>query len=615
TCLLILTLLVMVWPGRRFYARAWSALQHRTTNMNTLVAIGTLAAFGYSVAGTLGLVPEVYYEAVIFIIALVLLGNTLEARARKQTSAALRGVIALQPATARVAGEGTPEEGAAEEREVKVEDLRPGDLLIVRPGERIAVDGRIEEGFSSVDESMLTGESMPVEKAPGEAVFGGTTNQTGSFRFRATAIGAESALARIVRVLREAQASRPPIQKLADRISAVFVPTVMGIAIVTFAAWLSLTQNSGQALSAAVSVLIIACPCAMGLAVPTAVMVATGKAARKGILIRSGEAFEVARRVNVVVLDKTGTVTEGKPAVTDFHVFGSSHESAVLSDLAGLEAHSEHPLARAVTDFALAKGITPGTAESFRAFPGKGATAIVGGHSVAAGTQLFLAELGVPDLTSSSVVIADIEKQGRTPLLVARDGELSAVLGVADRIRPGSRKAIAELRRLGLRVILLSGDRRAVAEAIAAEAGIDEVIAQVLPEGKVDTIRQLQKEGNVVAMAGDGINDAPALAQANVGMAMGTGAHVASDAADMTLMRADLGAVVDALRLSRQTMSIMRQNLFWSFLYNVIGIPVAAGVLYPEFGILLNPVMASGAMAVSSVSVVLNSLRLRGQAD
>ncbi len=589
---LALTTVVMVWPGRHFYSRAWTAARHRTSNMSTLVALGTLAAYFYSAASTLGFVSDFYYEAVILIIGLVLLGNTLEARARRQTSAALRSVLELQPPRARLLAD----DGA--EQDVPVEHVRSGDLLLVRPGERIPVDGRVEDGGSSVDESMLTGESIPIEKSTGSKVYGGTVNQTGSFRYRVTAVGADSALARIVRILREAQGSRPPIQRLADRISAIFVPAVVALAVLTFFAWRLTGNGFVPSFGAAISVLIIACPCAMGLAVPTAVMVATGRAAKAGILIRGGDAFEKARRVDTVVLDKTGTVTEGKPAVTYCDL-----PDEVLARVAAVERLSEHPLAAAVVSYAEARSLPRSAAEAFEATPGRGARARVDGRVVLAGNEPYLESSGI-DTAPVADRMGELAAAGKTPLLVAEDGRIAGVIAVADRIRPTSRQAIETLRRNGLRVILLTGDREATARAIAAEAGIDEVIAGVLPEGKVEAVKRLQAEGRIVAMAGDGINDAPALAQADVGLAMVTGAEIAAEAADITLMRPDLTALASALELSRRTMGVMKQNLFWAFLYNVIGIPVAAMGL-------LSPVIASAAMAFSSVSVVTNSLRLR----
>lgn len=602
--LLALTALVMAWPGARFYDRAWAAARHGTSNMNTLVALGTSAAFLYSVLGTSGIVHEVYYEAVILIIGLVLLGNTLEARAKRQTSVALRSLLQLQPPVARLIA---PNDTAID---VPVADVRPGDRVLVRPGERVPVDGVVENGESSVDESMLTGESIPVGKSPKSRVFGGTVNQTGSFQFRVTAVGAESALARIVSAMRQAQASRPPIQDLADRISAVFVPTVAAIALLTGLVWILAGGSGVQAFGATVSVLIIACPCAMGLAVPTAVMVSTGRAARAGILIREGAAFEKARRVDTVVLDKTGTVTQGRPVVTHFEILRP--HGILQSSLAALEAQSEHPLATAVVSWLKERGeVIPHAISEFRAVPGRGARGIVGGHEILAGNEGFMADSGIALDPTVNARIQSLGAAGKTVLLVAFDHSVAAVIGVADEIRSTSCDAVGRLRAAGLRVILLTGDREGTAQAIAKQAGIGEVIAGVLPEGKVEAVQRLQNEGRTVAMVGDGINDAPALAQADVGFAMGNGAEIAAEAADMTLMRSDLFAVVDALAISRRTMTVMKQNLFWAFIYNVIGIPVAAGALYPAFGLLLNPVLASAAMAFSSVSVVSNSLRLR----
>ncbi len=602
--LLGLTALVMGWPGAHFYARAWAAARHGTSNMNTLVALGTSAAFVYSALGTIGVVHEVYYEAVILIIGLVLLGNTLEARAKRQTSAALRSLLNLQPPRARLVG---PDGTAID---VPVAEVRPGDRILVRPGERVPVDGVVQDGQSSVDESMLTGESIPVEKSANSRVFGGTVNQTGSFQFRVTAVGAESALARIVAAMRQAQASRPPIQDLADRISAVFVPTVAAIALLTGLIWMLAGGSGVQAFGAAVSVLIIACPCAMGLAVPTAVMVSTGRAARAGILIREGGAFEKARRIDTVVLDKTGTVTQGRPVVTDFEILRPHPK--LESSLAALETQSEHPLASAVVSWVEERGaVVSHSVSDFLAVPGGGARGVVDGHEILAGNERFMADSGVAVDPSVSVSVQELATAGKTVLLVAFDHSVAAVIGVADQIRATSREAIGRLRAAGLRVILLTGDRESTARAIAKQAGIDEVIADVLPDGKVEAVARLQSEGRTVAMVGDGINDAPALARADVGFAMGSGAEIAAEAADMTLMRSDLFAVVDALAISRRTMTVMKQNLFWAFIYNVIGIPIAAGALYPAFGLLLSPVFASAAMAFSSVSVVSNSLRLR----
>ncbi|MFL6292130.1 MAG: heavy metal translocating P-type ATPase [Thermoanaerobaculia bacterium] len=611
--LLALAVGIMAWAGRHFYTRAWSSFRHHSADMNTLIAVGTGAAFLYSVLATAvpgfflrrGLQPDVYYEAVILIIALILTGNALEARAKSRTSAALRGLIALQPKTARVLR-------SHEEVDVPIEEVRGGDTVVVRPGERVPVDGEVLSGASAVDESMLTGESMPVEKGPGDRVIGGTINRTGAFRYRATALGADSMLARIVKLMREAQGSRAPIQRLADRISAVFVPVVLQIAIVTFVVWFVAADSAPavRAFAAAVAVLIIACPCAMGLAVPTAVMVATGRGAELGALIKGGEALQRAGDITHVVLDKTGTVTEGRPTVTDVVNMEGRQPEELLRLVASLEASSEHPLADAIVRHARDLGLSLAQTAEFQSVTGRGALGMVDGAALAVGNEKLMADYAVP----VEPLRADAERltaQGKTPVWVALDGRLAGLLAVADPIRPTSKEAIARLRRMGLQVVLLTGDNRRTAEAIASQAGIDRVVAGVLPEGKVEEVRRLQQEGAVVAMVGDGINDAPALAQADVGIAVGSGTDIAIEASDVTLMRGDLGGVADAIALSRRTMRTMKQNLFWAFIYNVVGIPIAAGALYPVFGLLLSPILASAAMAFSSVSVVANSLRLR----
>lgn len=611
--LLALTIGVMGWAGRHFYTRAWSAFRHHSADMNTLVAVGTGAAFLYSLVATFfpgffiarGLTPDVYYEAVLFIIALILLGNTLEARAKRQTSRALRALADLQPPTARVIREG-------DEVDVPVEAVHGGEIVLVRPGERIPVDGEVIAGASAVDESMLTGESLPVEKSVGSAVIGGTINRTGSFRYRATTVGADSVLARIVRLMREAQASRAPIQRLADRISGVFVPVVISIAIATFVVWFIAAPVApfARAFAAAVTVLIIACPCAMGLAVPTAVMVATGKGAGHGILIKGGEALQRAGELDVVVLDKTGTVTEGRPAVTDLLSADETDEAELLALAASLERASEHPLGEAIVEEARRRGIELYEVESFQSHTGRGITGVVGGRAVAIGNPRLMEEWGI-DLSAWMPRAQALAERGRTPMYVAFEGQVAGLIAVADPVREGSRGAIERMQRMGLSVVLLTGDNRRTAEAVAREVGIERVVAEVLPDGKVEEIRRLQEAGKVVAMVGDGINDAPALAQADVGIAIGTGTDIAAEAGDVVLMRGDLAGVGTAIRLSRRTMKTMKQNLFWAFIYNVIGIPIAAGVLYPAFGLLLSPIMASAAMAFSSVSVVGNSLRLR----
>ena len=619
--LLLLTVLVMTWAGRHFYARAWTAFRHHSADMNTLVAVGTGAAFIYSLIATAapgfftshGVAPDVYYEAVIIIIALILTGNAFEARAKRQTSAALRALAQLRPDTARmVRGD--------QEVDVPVEQVHAGDTIAVRPGERIPVDGVVVSGRSAADESMLTGESLPVEKMAGSSVIGGTVNGTGAFRYRATTLGADSVLAQIVKLMRDAQGTRAPIQALADRVSAVFVPAVLSIAIATFVTWFVAVHVSGgvtgaavvRAFAAAVAVLIIACPCAMGLAVPTAVMVATGKGAELGVLIKGGEALQRAGDVDTVVLDKTGTVTEGRPMVTDYVAAPDSSigEAELLSITAAVEGSSEHPLAAAIVRHATDRGLSVPRVEDFQSVTGRGAMGVVDSRAVLIGNETLMRDWAV-DVAPLRAMAEQLSAEARTPMFVAVDGRLAGLLAVTDPLKASSADAVSRLRAAGLDVVMLTGDNERTARAVASEAGIQRVVAGVLPEGKVAEISRLQAEGRVVAMVGDGINDAPALAQADVGIAIGTGTDVAVEAADIALMRGDLHGAVQAVRLSRRTMRTMKQNLFWAFIYNVIGIPIAAGALYPAFGLLLSPVVASAAMAFSSVSVVSNSLRLR----
>jgi Cu+-exporting ATPase len=619
--LLSTTTFVMAWAGRHFYVRAWKGLRHRTADMNTLIAIGTGAAYLYSVAATLapglfatnGARADVYYEAVIIIIALVLLGNAMEARAKRNTTRALRQLAKLQPSTARV-------RRGNQEIDVAIAEVRAGDLVIVRPGERIPVDGIIRSGRGAVDESMLTGESIPVEKAPGDRVIGATINTAGSLEIEATSVGASSVLARIVTLMKEAQGSQAPIQRLADRISAVFVPAVVSIAIGTFALWMLVPAEPsfGSALTAAVAVLIIACPCAMGLAVPTAVMVASGRGASAGVLIKGGEPLERLAGVDTVVFDKTGTLTEGRPAVVDAQILGDRDRT--LSLIAAVEARSEHPLAKAVVAFGLSSppvGLNSPPkggryiVEDFIAVAGRGVFGTVDGHHVIVGTQSLLDESSI-DTTALAGMLSAWTAKAHTVVVAAIDGKAVAAFAIADTLRPNAKAVVESLKRRGLRVVMLSGDRKATADAIAHQAGIDDVIAEVLPDGKVDAIKSLQQGGHRVAMIGDGLNDAPALAQADIGMAMASGTDIAAEAASVTLMRSDLAGVEQAIVLARKTMQTMKQNLFWAFVYNVVGIPIAAGALYPAFGILLSPILASAAMAFSSVSVVSNSLRLRG---
>jgi P-type Cu+ transporter len=619
--LLVLTLGVMAWAGRHFYVQAWSAFRHHAADMNTLVAVGTGAAFLYSVLATVapdffvrrGVAPDVYYEAVVLIIALILTGNLFEARAKQRTSSALRALVHLQPKMARVLRDQV-------ERDVPVETVIAGETVIVRPGERIPVDGAILAGSSAVDESMLTGESMPVTKAVGDRVIGGTMNATGAFRYRATTLGGESMLAQIVQLMRDAQGSRAPIQRLADRISGIFVPIVLSVAVVTFVVWFIAAEQAPavRAFAAAVAVLIIACPCAMGLAVPTAVMVATGKGAELGVLIKGGEALQRAGDVTTVVLDKTGTVTEGKPAVTDLvpapgGAF-AGREAELLQLVASLESRSEHPLADAIVRHATARGLAVLEPDTFTSITGRGAIGVVNAagraFAVAIGNAELLADYAVP-VAPVQEQVDRLANEGKTPMFVAVDGALAGLIAVADPIKRTARDAIAQLRAMGLEIVMLTGDHQRTANAVARAVGIDRVVAGVLPVGKVAEVARLQALGRVVAMIGDGINDAPALAQADVGMAIGTGTDIAIEAADIVLMRGDLRTAAQAIALSRRTMRTIKQNLFWAFVYNVVGIPVAAGVLYPAFGLLLSPILASAAMAGSSVSVVSNSLRLR----
>ena len=618
--LLAATVFVMLWSGRQFYTRAWAAFRYHSADMNTLVAVGTGSAFLYSLFATVapgffvsrGVAADVYYEAVIIIIALVLTGNAFEARAKTQTSNALRLLVRLQPKTARVIRK------PGDEIELPVEQVMRGDVVLVRPGERIPVDGTLVSGESAVDESMLTGESLPVHKAAGDRVIGGTVNRTGAFEYTATTVGTDSMLSQIVRLMRDAQGSRAPIQHLADRISGVFVPVVIGLAVLTLITWLVVGQWVGvnapavHAFAAALAVLIIACPCAMGLAIPTAVMVSTGKGATLGVLIKGGEALQRAGDVTTVVLDKTGTVTEGRPAVTDvLQLSGGSHaREELLIFAASLESRSEHPLAEAIVRHARETSLELGAPTAFRSVTGQGAIGTVNGATVAVGNQVLMQQQKV-DVRALAADVERLATEGKTPMYVAVNGTIAGVIAVADPIRSSSRAQVARLVAMGLEVVMLTGDNQRTADAIARSAGITNVVAGVLPDGKVAEVARLQREGKVVAMVGDGVNDAPALARADVGMAIGGGADIAVDAADVVLMRGDLKGAADAIALSRTTMRTMKQNLFWAFAYNVIGIPIAAGVLYPAFGVLLSPVLASAAMAFSSVSVVGNSLRLR----
>ncbi len=617
---LLLTAPVLFWAGREFFTGAWSAARHRAADMNTLVAIGTFAAFLYSVVATFapqllavasqghgghGNAPAgVYYEVAAIIITLILMGRLLEARARAQTGSAIRALMGLQAKTARIEREGR-------ELEVPLEEVRVGDIVLVRPGEKIPVDGQVISGQSSVDESMLTGEPLPVKKAPGDSVIGATLNGTGSFRFKATKVGSETVLQGIVRLVQQAQGSKAPIQKLVDRISGVFVPIVIVLAILSFMVWFVAAPVENRltlALMTSVSILVIACPCALGLATPTAIMVGTGRGAQNGILIKGGEALETAHRLTSIVLDKTGTITLGQPSITDV-VPQSMDKTELLRLVASAESGSEHPLGEAIVRAAKEKGLLLASVESFGAIAGHGIEAQVEGHQILIGNAKLMRERGIAPDEATASHLAD---EAKTPVFVAVDGKFAGIVAIADPVKGGAREAIERLHHLGLEVTMLSGDNRRTAEAIAKQVGIERVFAEVLPEGKADKIKGLQSEGKVVAMVGDGINDAPALAQADVGIAMGTGTDVALEAADITLIKGDLRGVANSIALSRATVKNIKQNLFFAFIYNVLGIPIAAGVLYPFTGSLLSPILASLAMALSSVSVVTNALRLRG---
>jgi Cu+-exporting ATPase len=612
--MLIVATSIQFWAGRGFYRAAWAAGKHGGANMNTLVAVGTSVAYGYSAFVTLwpslaerwGFPFHLYYETAVIIIALILLGRWLEARAKKQTGAAIKALMGLQAKTARVIRGGI-------EQDIPIEAVQAGDLVRVRPGEKVPVDGVITEGRSALDESMLTGESLPVEKGTGDSVIGATLNKTGGFVFRATKVGKETTLAQIVRLVEEAQGSKAPMQRLADTIAGVFVPAVLVLAALTFAGWLLFGPEPRLtwALQAAIAVLIIACPCALGLATPTAIMVGTGKAAEHGILIRGGEALEQARKINTIVLDKTGTLTRGKPAVTEVVGANGMAEAELLRLAAAAEVGSEHPLGEAIVGRARALGLDLPKAERFASITGKGIQATVDGRALLLGNRALMQQQGV-QLNGLAERADALARGGATPMYVAVDGASAGLIAVADTLKPESRAAVAQLKALGLDVWMLTGDNPGTAEAIAREVGIEHVLAEVLPEQKSDKVKALQAEGRSVAMVGDGINDAPALAQSDLGIAIGTGTDVAMAASDITLIGGDLRAIVTAIALSRKTVGAIKQGLFWAFAYNVLLIPVAMGALYPVFGVLLNPVLAAAAMAMSSVSVVTNALRLRG---
>ena len=587
--------------GFRFYKNAYRALRSGSANMDVLIAMGTTAAYFYSIYNAFfapheGMMKELYFESSAVIITLILFGKYLEAVAKGRTSEAIKKLMGLQAKTARVIRDGR-------EEDIPIEEVVPGDVIVVRPGEKIPVDGRILEGDSAVDESMLTGESLPVEKTAGDHVVGATINRFGTFRLEATRVGKDTVLSQIIKMVEDAQGSKAPIQKIADRVSGVFVPVVLAIALVTLLAWYLITGDLTGGIVSAVSVLVIACPCALGLATPTAIMAGTGKGAENGILIKGGEHLEMTYRLNAVVLDKTGTITKGQPEVTDVIPLGSMDRGELLRMAAAAEKNSEHPLGEAIYEQGKKESGTVPEAEQFAAIPGKGVRAVVEGRQIYIGTRKLMQEAGI-DTGSAENVIAGLEDDGKTAMLMAADGRLEAVIAVADTLKESSKDAIDELKKMGIEVYMITGDNKRTASAIAKQAGITNVLAEVLPEDKAEEVGKLKKQGMKVAMAGDGINDAPALVAADIGIAMGTGTDVAIEAADITLLRGDLMLIPAAIRLSKMTMRKIKQNLFWAFIYNIIGIPVAA------FG-LLNPMIAGGAMAFSSVSVVTNSLRLR----
>ncbi|MGN7291843.1 heavy metal translocating P-type ATPase [Rhizobium sp. SAFR-030] len=602
---------VIFGPGLRFLKAGIPALVKGAPEMNSLVALGVLAAYGYSIVTTFApdlLPPQsrfVYYEAATVIVTLILLGRMLEARARGRTGVAIQRLLGLQAKTARVERDG-------ETFDIPTDEVMPGDILVVRPGERIAVDGTLIDGSSSIDESMISGEPLPVAKQQGSSVVGGTINGTGSFRFRAEKVGAEMMLSQIIRLVEEAQGAKLPIQAVVDRVTAWFVPAIIAVAALTFLGWWMFGPEPvlPHALVAAVAVLIIACPCAMGLAVPTSIMVGTGRAADLGVLFRKGDALQRLRDVDVVVLDKTGTITRGRPELTDIITAGGFHEDEVLALVAGVEARSEHPVAEALVASVKARGLAVGEASNVEAVAGYGIAATVGGHRVSVGADRFMEKLGL-SVAEFAETAERLGSAGKTPLYAAIDDRLSAILAVADPMKPTSAAAIGRLKAMGLRVAMVTGDNARTARAVADAVGIDDVVAQVLPEGKVEAIRALQAKGGTVAFVGDGINDAPALAAADIGIAVGTGTDVAIESADVVLSGGDLSAVVDAIAVSRAVMNNIRQNLFWAFGYNIALVPLAAGALYPAFGIQLSPMIGAGAMALSSVFVLGNALRLR----
>ena len=607
--LFILTTFVQFKCGSRFYVGAWAALKHLGADMNVLVAVGTSTAYFYSTFVTFfptifpGAESEVYYDTAAVIITLILLGRYLEQRAKGRTSEAIKKLMGLQAKSAKVIRNG-------EEIEVPIETLIAGDIVAVRPGEKIPVDGEIIEGNGAIDESMLTGESMPVDKKIGDTIIGATINRDGFIKFRTTRIGKDTLLSQIIKTVEEAQGSKAPIQRLADKVAGIFVPTVIGIAVATFFIWYLSGQSFTMAMLAFVGVLIIACPCALGLATPTAIIVGTGKGAENGILIKGGESLETAHKIDTIVFDKTGTLTAGKPSVTDIITNGIIVQDDLLKLAASAEAGSEHPYGIAIVTKAQEKEIKPYGIEEFKVFPGHGIKAKIEGMTILMGNEKKMSEEGI-NLNGFKEKADELSSHGKTPMYVAINNEMAGIIAVADTLKKDSIEAIRELQDMGLEVIMITGDNIRTAEAIAKETGIKRVLAEVLPQDKAEEVKRLQKEGKVVAMVGDGINDAPSLAQADVGIAIGAGTDIAIESSDITLIRNDMRGVSTAIRLSRQTMKTIKQNLFWAFIYNILGIPIAAGILYPFYGILLKPIFAAAAMAFSSVSVVTNSLRLK----
>ena len=604
---------VQFWVGRQFYAGFWKATKNKTSDMNTLIAVGTSAAYIYSfivifaphLIMVKGLMLDVYFDTSAAIIVLILLGRFLEARAKGRTSEAIKKLMGLQPKTARVIRDG-------KEMDISLREVIPGDIVLVRPGEKIPVDGIVREGYSSVDESMVTGESIPIEKRMGDKVIGAAINKSGSFQFEATRVGKDTVLAQIIRLVQEAQGSKPPIARMADVIASYFVPAVILVAIATFLIWYFFGPHPSltYAFLNFVAVLIIACPCSLGLATPTSIMVGTGKGAENGILIRGAEALETAHQLDTIVLDKTGTLTKGEPSVTDIVESKRFTQKEILTLSASAERRSEHPLGEAIVKKAMEEGLTLLDPKDFQAIPGQGIEATIDSKRILLGNKKMMDERKV-NLNGMADRSEQLSYEGKTPMFLAVDGEMAGVIAVADTLKDHSKKAVEALHRMGLEVIMLTGDNRRTAEAIAKQAGIDRVLAEVLPEMKAEEVKRLQSEGKKVGMVGDGINDAPALAQADVGIAIGTGTDVAMESSDITLIGGDLKGIVTAIALSKATLRNIKQNLFWAFAYNTILIPVAAGVLFPFFGILLNPIFAAGAMAFSSVTVVSNALRLR----